>query len=69
MDEKGFMLSISTKEQRIFTQRKYEQGGYKQHLQDGNQKWITTISCIYTNRTAISPALIYIAKSGNLQNS
>uniref|UniRef100_A0A093VGD5 Jerky protein like-like n=1 Tax=Talaromyces marneffei PM1 TaxID=1077442 RepID=A0A093VGD5_TALMA len=39
MDEKGFMLGVSTKEKRIFTRRKYEQGGYKQHLQDGNQEW------------------------------
>jgi hypothetical protein len=32
MDEKGFMLGKSTKWKRIFTRRKYEQGGYKQHL-------------------------------------
>ncbi|EEA22190.1 pogo transposable element, putative [Talaromyces marneffei ATCC 18224] len=69
MDEKGFMLGVSTKERRIFTRRKYEQGGYKQHLQDGNREWITTIGCICANGTAISPALIYMAKSGNLQDS
>jgi hypothetical protein len=69
MDEKGFMLGVSTKEQRIFTRRKYEQGGYKQHLQDENREWITTISCICANGTVISPALIYMAKSGNLQDS
>jgi hypothetical protein len=69
MDEKGFMLGVSTREQRIFTQRKYEQEGYKQHLQDENQEWITIISCICANGTTISPALIYIAKSGNLQDS
>jgi hypothetical protein len=36
IDEKGFMLGVTTKRKRIFTQRKYEQGGYKQHIQDGN---------------------------------
>ncbi|EED23179.1 conserved hypothetical protein [Talaromyces stipitatus ATCC 10500] len=48
MDEKGFMLGVSTKRKRIFTRRKYEQGGYKQHLQDGNRKWITTIGSFRT---------------------
>jgi hypothetical protein len=69
MDEKGFMLGVTTKRQRIFTRRKYEQGGYKQHVQDGNREWITTIGCICANGTAISPALIYMAKSGYLQES
>ncbi|EED11636.1 conserved hypothetical protein [Talaromyces stipitatus ATCC 10500] len=44
MDEKGFMLGITTKEKRIFSRRKYEHGGLKQHLQDGNREWITTIA-------------------------
>ena len=57
MDEKGFMLGVSTQRKRIFTRRKYEQGGYKQHVQDGNREWITTIGCICANGTAISPAL------------
>ncbi|KAI7972834.1 hypothetical protein EIK77_000322 [Talaromyces pinophilus] len=69
MDEKGFMLGVTTKRKRIFTRRKYELGGYKQHVQDGNREWITTIGCICANGTAISPALIYMAKSGHLQDS
>ena len=36
IDKKGFMLRVTTKQKRIFTQHKYEQEGYKQHLQDGN---------------------------------
>jgi hypothetical protein len=38
MDEKGFMLGVTIKRKRIFTRRKYEQGGYKQHVQDGNRE-------------------------------
>jgi hypothetical protein len=49
MDEKGFMLGVTTKRKRIFTWRKYEQGGYKQHVQDGNREWITTIGCCWFN--------------------
>jgi hypothetical protein len=66
MDEKGFMLGVTIKRKRIFTRRKYELGEYKQHVQDGNREWITTIGCICANRMAISPALIYMAKSGYL---
>jgi len=69
MDEKGFMLGVTTKRKRIFTRRKYEQGGYKQHLQDGNREWITTIGCICANGTALAPSLIYMAKSGHIQDS
>ena len=69
MHEKGFMLRVTTKRKRIFTRRKYEQGGYKQHLQDGNREWITTIGCICANGTALAPSLIYMAKSGHIQDS
>jgi hypothetical protein len=68
MDEKGFMIGIMTKEKRIFSRRKYELKGYKQFIQDGNREWITTLACICANGTALSPALIYIAKSGNIQD-
>lgn len=69
MDEKGFMLGVTTKQKRIFSRRKYEQGSLKQHLQDGNREWITTIACICANGTVLPPALIYQAKSGKIQNS
>ncbi|KAI7973275.1 hypothetical protein EIK77_004552 [Talaromyces pinophilus] len=68
MDEKGFMIGINTKEKRIFSRRKYELGGHKHFLQDGNREWITTIACICANGKALSPALIYMSKSGNIQD-
>ncbi|EED14978.1 conserved hypothetical protein [Talaromyces stipitatus ATCC 10500] len=69
MDEKGFMLGMMIKEKRIFSRYKYELGGFKQFLQDGNREWITTIACICADGKAISPSLIYSAKSGNIQDS
>ncbi|EED14580.1 conserved hypothetical protein [Talaromyces stipitatus ATCC 10500] len=69
MDEKGFMLGMMIKEKRIFSRYKYELGGFKQFLQDGNREWITTIACICAGGKAISPSLIYSAKSGNIQDS
>ena len=69
MDEKGFLLGITTKEKRIFSRHSYEQGKLKQHLQDRSREWITTIACICANGNAIPPGLIYTAKTGNIQNS
>lgn len=69
MDEKGFMIRISLKRKRIFSQSAYEQGKQKQHLQDRSREWITTIAYICANRTALSPGLIYMAKTGLIQSS
>jgi len=69
MDEKGFIIGKSSKRKRIFSWSAYEQGKAKQHLQDGNREWITTIACICANGTALSPGLIYTAKSGLIQSS
>ncbi|EED20806.1 conserved hypothetical protein [Talaromyces stipitatus ATCC 10500] len=68
MDEKGFAIGIMTSQKRVFSRRLYEKK-FKQFLQDGNREWITTIACICADGTVISPALIYMAKSGNLQDS
>jgi hypothetical protein len=69
MDEKGFMIGITTRAKRIFSRRQYEQGGLKQQLQDGNREWITTLACICADGSALPPGLIYMAKSGNIQDA
>jgi hypothetical protein len=38
-------------------------------IQDGNREWITTIACICADGTALTPALIYQAQSGNIQDT
>jgi hypothetical protein len=68
MDEKGFMIGVTTKAKRVFSRRKYEQGGLKQQLQDGNREWITTITCICADGTTLPPTLIYPAESGYMQD-
>jgi hypothetical protein len=69
MDEKGFLIGILPKGKRVFSRRTYEREGFRQHLQDGNREWITTIACICADKTSLSPGLIYQAVSGNLQDS
>ena len=69
MDEKGFMIGVTIRSKRIFSRRQYEQGGLKQHIHDRNQEWITTIAYIYADNMVLPPRLIYIAKSGQIQES
>jgi hypothetical protein len=69
MDEKGFMIGMLVKGLRIFSEQKYNSGGLKQRLQDGNREWITSIACICADGTSLSPGLIYQATSGNIQDS
>ena len=59
MDEKGFLIGILAKIKRVFSRRKYEEGGIRQMIQDGNREWITTIACIYADGSSLTPALIY----------
>jgi hypothetical protein len=63
------MIGISQKRKRIFSRSAYKQGMQRQHLQDGNREWITTIACICANGTALSLGLIYMAKTGLIQSS
>ena len=66
MDEKGFLISVLSKLKRIFSRRRYEEGGTKQIIQDGNREWITTIACICADGSSLTPTLIYQAVSGNI---
>jgi hypothetical protein len=69
MDEKGFLIGVLSKMKRVFSRRRYEEGGIKQQLQDGNREWITTIACICADGTSLTPTLIYQAASGNIQDT
>lgn len=69
MDEKGFLIGVLSKMKRIFSRRQYEEGGLKQLIRDGNREWITTIACICADGSSLTPALIYQAVSGNIQDS
>ena len=69
MDEKGFLIRVLLKVKRIFSREAWEAGRLKNIIQDGNREWITTIACICADGTSLSPALIYQAISGNIQDT
>jgi hypothetical protein len=68
MDEKGFLIGILQKDKRIFSRHRYELGGVRQRIQDGNRDWITAIGCICADGTALSPCLIYQAVSEDIRS-
>jgi hypothetical protein len=69
MDEKGFLIGVVSRIKRIFSKEMYDKGKLRSALQDGNREWITTIACICADGTALRPALIYQAASGNIQDT
>lgn len=69
MDEKGFLIGKLQKTRRVFARELYEQGSLAGAGQDGSREWITVVATICADGTRLSPALIYKAISGNLQDT
>ena len=69
MDEKGFMIGQLQKRRRIFSKATYEDKELSKAGQDGSREWITVLATICADGSVLSPALIYKAKSGNVQDS
>jgi hypothetical protein len=69
MDEKGFLLGITTRSKCIFSRQLYKSKEVRQAIQDGSREWISLIACICADGSALDPALIYKAASGSLQSS
>jgi hypothetical protein len=38
-------------------------------MQDSNREWITTITCIYADRTALPPVIIFASNNSTLQST
>ena len=69
MDEKGFLIGLLQKTQRIYSVKELLKGLLKGAGQDGNREWITMIGSICMDGTPIPPTLIYQADSGDLQDT
>src|ERR1700712_4671372 len=68
IDEKGFMMGVCQKTHRIFTKRTFEGNGDARAGQDGNREWVTILAAICADETSLSPAVIYKAASGDIQD-
>jgi hypothetical protein len=69
IDEKGFLLGITSRTKRIFNRPLYQSKAVRQAIQDGSCEWISLIACICADGSALDPALIYQAASTNIQSS
>ena len=69
MDEKGFSIGTMNKSRRIFTKAQYKSGNFLGHQQDGNTEWVTLVATICADGTSLPPGLIYMAASGDIQDS
>jgi hypothetical protein len=69
MDEKGFMIGVTTRSKRVFSRRQYEKKEVTASLQDGNREWITVVATICADGTALPPGLIFMSKNSTMQAS
>ncbi|KAJ8113922.1 hypothetical protein OPT61_g4067 [Boeremia exigua] len=69
IDEKGFLISITTRTKHVFSRRMWEKGEVKATLQDGNRAWVTLIACVCGNRSALPPGLLYESANNTIQES
>jgi hypothetical protein len=67
MDEKGFLVGITTRSKRVFSKQLWERKEVTEALQDGSREWITLLACICADGSALEPAIIYEGK-GALQS-
>jgi hypothetical protein len=69
MDEKGFMIGITTRTKHVFSRRMWEKGEVKASLQDGNRAWVTLLACVCGDGTALPPGLLYDSANSTIQSS
>ncbi|KAF1974660.1 hypothetical protein BU23DRAFT_461208 [Bimuria novae-zelandiae CBS 107.79] len=69
IDEKGFMIGITSRLKRIFDRPLWEAHAVRPAIQDGNRDWISLIACICADGTALDLALIYRSISSNIQST
>jgi hypothetical protein len=61
MDEKGFLIGVLQRLQRVYFKEAFNRGLLSAAGQDGNREWITCIASICIDSSWIPPTLIYQA--------
>ena len=68
-DEKGFLIGMASVTQRIMTLKALLSGRITHASQDGSREFLSLLAYIYTDKSALPPALIYKEDSGLLQDT
>ena len=69
MDEKGFMIGVTSRTKHVFSRRMWEKKEVKASIQDGNHAWVTLIACVCGDGTALPPGLLYESTNNTIQSS
>jgi hypothetical protein len=69
MDEKGFMIGVTGRSKRMFSQLQWESKKVRASLQDGSQEWVTVVAAVCADGSTLPPALIYSSANSTLQGS
>jgi hypothetical protein len=69
MDEKGFLIGITSRSKRIFSKRQWEKKEVRASLQDGSREFLTLLACCCADGSSLPPSLIYAAAHGAIQSS
>jgi hypothetical protein len=68
MDEKGFMIGVTSRTKHVFSKRMWEKKEVKASLQDGNRAWVTLIACVCGDGSALPPGLLYESANNTIQS-
>jgi hypothetical protein len=69
MDEKGFMIGVTSRTKHVFSRRMWDKKEVKASLQDGNRAWVTLIACVCGDGSALPPGLLYESANNTIQSS
>ena len=68
MDEKGFMIGVTSRTKHVFSRRMWEKKEVKATIQDGNRAWITLIACVCADGSPLPPSLLYESANSTIQS-
>ena len=68
MDEKGFMIGVTSRTKHVFSRCMWEKKEVKASLQDGNRAWVTLIACVCGDGSALPPGLLYESANSTIQS-
>jgi hypothetical protein len=69
MDEKRFIIGVTERSKRVFSQLQWEQKKVRAALQDGSREWVTVVATIGADGSVLPPALIYSSANCTLPAS
>jgi hypothetical protein len=68
IDEKGFLVGITGRSNRVFSRKMWERKEVSAAIQDGSREWITVPACVCADGSHSPPSLIYQSAASTIQS-